>query len=77
MIFVIGLFVLSGLFGTFLALRLQAIELQEGKKSILTRRGRVVSAVLVGIGVALFVFLLVGLWWECAPSGVCQYSWGY
>lgn len=77
MLFMIGLFVLSGLVGTFLALRLQAIEAQEGRKTVLTRRGKIVVSVLIGIGVAIFVVLVNGLWWECAPSGICKYDWGY
>lgn len=77
MTYMIGLFLLSGILGTFLALRLQAIELQEGQKTILTRKGRIVVSILVGIGIALIVVLLNGLWWECSPSGVCGYEWGY
>jgi len=77
MFYMIGLFVLSGVFGTLLALRLQAIELQEGHKNSLTRRGRIVVSILVGLTVASFVFFICGLWWECNDAGVCKYTWGY
>lgn len=77
MLYMIGLFVLSGILGTLLALRLQALEIQEGRPTSLTRRGRIVVSVLVGLVVALFVFFICGLWWECDVSGVCDYRWGY
>ena len=78
MIYMIGLFILSGLLGTFIALRLQALEMKEGNMTSLTRRGRIVVSLLVGLGVGLFVFFICGLWWECdSTSGVCEYSWGY
>jgi hypothetical protein len=78
MIYMIGLFILSALLGTFIALRLQALEMKEGNITSLTRRGRIVVSLLVGLGVGLFVFFICGLWWECdSTSGVCQYRWGY
>lgn len=77
MLFMVGLFVLSGLLGTVLALRLQAIEAQEGRKTILTRKGKIVISLLVGVGVAVIVVLVNGFWWECSPSGVCRYNWYY
>jgi len=77
MIYMIGLFVLSGFLGTLLALRLQALEIKEGHKSSLTRKGRVVVSILVGIGIALFTFFVCGLWWECNDAGQCGYRWGY
>lgn len=78
MIYMIGLFILSALLGTFIALRLQALEMKEGNIKSLTRRGRIVVSLLVGLGVGLFVFFVCGLWWECdSTSGVCKYRWGY
>jgi mannose/fructose/N-acetylgalactosamine-specific phosphotransferase system component IID len=78
MIYMIGLFILSGLVGTLIALRLQVLEIQEGNKTSLTRRGRIVVSLLVGLAVGLFVFFICGLWWACDPtSGVCKYRWGY
>jgi hypothetical protein len=50
----IGSFIISGFVGTLIALRLMAIDAQEqGKKSNLTVRGRLVVGILIGIAIAL------------------------
>lgn len=71
------LFVFAGFLGTLLALRLQAIDAQE-YKSTLTRRGRIVVALLIGIAIAIFVVLVNGMWWNCnSISNACYFTWGY
>lgn len=76
MLYPIMLFCFAGLVGTLLALRLMAIEAQEQRTS-LTRRGRVVVAFCVGIGVALFVVAVNGMWWNCDLHNQCSFAWGY
>lgn len=75
MLFPVLLFVVAGIVGTLIALRLQAIDAQE-HRSILTRRGRIVVAIGIGIGVAFFVVFLNGVWWNC-DTGECSFVWGY
>lgn len=75
MLYPIILFILVGFAGTLLALRLQAIDAQE-HRSILTRRGRVVVAIALGIAVGIIVVALNGMWWNC-DSGTCSFTWGY
>lgn len=75
MLYPVILFILIGFAGTLLALRLQAIDAQE-HRSILTRRGRIVFAIAIGIIIALFVVFLNGVWWNC-DSGSCTFDWGY
>lgn len=78
MFYMITVFVLSGIIGTLIALRLQALEIQDGQTTTLTRRGRVVVSVLFGLGLALFMFWVSGLWWECdIEANTCGYNWGY
>ena len=78
MFYMVTVFVLSGIIGTLLSLRLQALEIQEGRKSLLTRRGRIVVSVLIGLGIGLFVFFVSGLWWECdIETSACGYDWRY
>lgn len=57
-------FVFAGLLGTILALRLMALDAQE-VPSKLTIRGRITVGLLCGIGVALLVTLISGMWWDC------------
>lgn len=75
MLFPIVLFIIAGFIGTMLALRLQAIDAQE-HRSILTRRGRIVFAIIMGIFVAMLVVFLNGMWWNC-DTGSCSFDWGY
>lgn len=77
MLFMIGSFIVSGLVGTVIALRLMAIEEQERQiKSKLTVRGRIVVAVSIGIAIATFIVLVNGMWWNC-DSATCSFTWGY
>jgi predicted Co/Zn/Cd cation transporter (cation efflux family) len=69
------LYIFAGLFGTFLALRLMAIDAQESK-SILTRRGRIVVGIIVGLVIGAIVVGINGMWWNC-DSGTCSFTWGY
>lgn len=56
--------IITGAFGTILALRLMAIDAQEhGTK--LTVRGRVVVGLLCGLAIALVVMVMNGVWWDC------------
>lgn len=71
----IGSFIISGLFGTIIALRLMAIEAQEHKTK-LTVRGRLVVAISIGIAIAVFILLINGMWWNC-DSATCSFTWGY
>ena len=74
------LFIVSGVLGTILALRLMALE-AEVKPTRLTVRGRIVVGVFTGLLVATFVFLLCGMWWDCdlraGSSTACSVGWGY
>lgn len=77
MFFMIFQFIVAGLLGVVIALRLMAIEAQESR-SKLTVRGRVVVAVFIGIGLALIVTVINGFWWECNPAqNSCGYIWRY
>ena len=79
MLFMIGSFIISGLIGTLIALRLMALDAQE-KPSKLTVRGRLVVGILIGIAIALFVVLVNGMWWDCTiydSGSSCQFTWGY
>lgn len=79
MLFMIVSFVVSGVIGTIIALRLMAIEAQE-HGTRLTVRGRIVVGLLCGLGIALFILLVNGMWWDCIPAGnnsVCRMNWGY
>lgn len=75
MLFMFVSFIFASLIGTLIALRLMAIEAQE-KRSPLTTRGKIVVALLIGIGIGLFVIFINGFWWNC-DNVVCQYTWGY
>lgn len=70
--------VLSGLLGTIIALRLMAIDEKE-TPSTLTRRGKIVVGILCGIGVAVVVILINGMWWNCdlnaGSKGQCSLLW--
>ena len=80
MLYPVVLFVLSGLLGTVIALRLMAIDAQE-KKSRLTRRGRIVVGIAIGLLIALIVVLFNGMWWDCdlraGSNTACRLYWGY
>ena len=77
MLFMIGSFIVSGLVGTVIALRLMAIEDRERQvKSKLTVRGRLVVATSIGIAIALFIVLVNGMWWNC-DTATCSFTWGY
>ena len=73
------MFIVVGMLGTLLALRLMAIDAQEhGTK--LTIRGRVVVALIVGLSIASVVFLINGIWWDCdltQSNSICKVTWGY
>ena len=73
------MFIIAGMLGTILALRLMAIDAQEhGTK--LTIRGRVVVALIVGLSIASVVFLINGIWWDCdltQSNSICKVTWGY
>jgi len=79
MLFMIGSFIVAGLLGTIIALRLMALDAQEhGTK--LTVRGRLVVGILIGLGIALFIVLVNGMWWDCTvydSGSACQFTWGY
>lgn len=75
----IASFLISGVVGTVIALRLMAIDaMTHGNK--FTVRGRIVIGLLCGLGVAFFVLLINGMWWDCIPEGngsVCKMTWSY
>lgn len=75
MLYPVFLFVIAGLFGTLLALRLMAIDAQE-QRSSLTRRGRIVVGIFWGIVIALIVVVINGSWWNCDTT-TCSFKWGY
>lgn len=73
------MFIVVGMLGTLVALRLMAIDAQEHKTK-LTIRGRVVVALIVGLSIASFVFLINGIWWDCDltdSNSICRVTWGY
>jgi hypothetical protein len=77
MLYMVGSFVISGLVGTVIALRLMAIEEKEqSKKSKLTVRGKLVVALSIGLAIATFIVLINGMWWNCDTS-TCSFTWGY
>jgi hypothetical protein len=73
------MFIIAGMLGTIIALRLMAIDAQE-HRSKLTIRGRVVVALIVGLSIASVVFLINGIWWDCdltQSNSICKVTWGY
>ena len=77
MLYMVGSFIISGLLGVIIALRLMAIEEKEqGKKSRLTVRGKIVVALFIGLAIATFIVLINGMWWNCDAS-TCSFTWGY
>ena len=73
------MFIVTGLLGTVLALRLMAIDAQEVGTN-LTVRGRIVVGLLIGIVMAFIVILINGIWWNCDltdATSVCRMKWGY
>lgn len=79
MLFMISSFIISGLIGTLIALRLMALDAQENP-SKLTIRGRLVVGILIGLAIGLFIVLVNGMWWDCsvdAYGSSCQFTWGY
>ena len=79
MLFMISSFIISGLIGTLIALRLMALDAQE-KPSKLTVRGRLVVGILIGLAIGLFIVLVNGMWWDCSVAeygSSCQFTWGY
>jgi len=75
MLYPVMLYIFAGFFGTLLALRLMAIDAQESK-SILTRRGRVVVGIAVGLVIGAVVVIINGMWWNC-DSATCSFVWKY
>jgi hypothetical protein len=75
MLYPVMLYLVAALFGTVLALRLMAIDAQESK-SILTRRGRIVVGICVGLVIGAVIVAINGTWWNC-DSGTCSVMWGY
>jgi hypothetical protein len=73
------MFVVVGILGTLVALRLMAIDAQE-RPTKLTVRGRLVVGLIIGMSVATFVFLINGIWWDCDltdSTSICKVTWGY
>ena len=73
------MFIVAGMLGTLVALRLMAIDAQEHRTS-LTIRGRVVVALIIGLTIASVVFLINGVWWDCdltQSNSICKVTWGY
>ena len=73
------MFIVVGMLGTLVALRLMAIDAQEHRTK-LTIRGRVVVALIIGLSIASVVFLINGIWWDCdltQSNSVCKVTWGY
>lgn len=73
------MFIIVGVLGTLVALRLMAIDAQE-RPTKLTVRGRLVVGLIVGLSVATFVFLINGIWWDCDltdSNSICKVTWGY
>lgn len=75
MLYPLMLYIFAGLFGTLLALRLMAIDAQE-TKSTLTRRGRIVVGICVGLIIGAVVVGINGMWWNCDASA-CAFEWRY
>jgi hypothetical protein len=79
MLFMIISFIISGFIGTLIALRLMAIDAKEHGTN-LTVRGRLTLGLLIGLGIALFVLIVNGMWWDCSvydDGSKCQMTWGY
>jgi len=79
MLYLTAMFMLSGFLGTILALRLMALEAEE-YKSTLTKRGKIVISIAIGIAMALLVTFISGMWWDCdltKQSRPCRIFWGY
>lgn len=78
--FIAILAVVSGTLGTILALRLMALDAQE-VPSKFTVRGRIVVGLLCGIGMAIIVCLLNGMWWDCdlraGATSACRLYWSF
>jgi hypothetical protein len=78
--YAVFLFIISGVLGAILALRLMALE-AEVKPTRLTVRGRVVVGVITGLLLAIFVVLICGMWWDCdlraGSTTPCSVGWGY
>jgi hypothetical protein len=73
------MFIIVGMLGTLVALRLMAIDAQE-RPTKLTVRGRLVVGLIIGLSVATFVFLINGIWWDCDltdSNSICRVTWGY
>ena len=74
------LFIVSGVLGTILALRLMALD-AEIKPTRLTIRGRVLVGVSTGLLMAVFVVMICGMWWDCdlraGSTTACSVGWGY
>jgi hypothetical protein len=73
------MFIVVGMLGTLLALRLMAIDAQEHRTK-LTIRGRIVVALIIGLTIASVVFLINGIWWDCdltQSNSICKVTWGY
>ena len=58
------MFAMTGIVGTIFGLLLMALDARE-VPSKLTVRGRIIVGLLCGIGVALIVTLISGMWWDC------------
>lgn len=72
------MFVITGLLGTLVALRLMALDAQE-QRTHLTARGRLVVGMFVGIVFAFVITLINGVWWDCdlTTDTICKVTWGY
>ena len=74
------LFVVSGVFGTILALRLMALE-ETAQTRNLTVRGRIVIGLIAGLVIATFIIVVCGMWWDCdlraGATTQCSIRWGY
>lgn len=75
MLYPVILYVVAGFFGTLLALRLMAIDAQQSQSN-LTRRGRIVAGIGIGLIIGAIVVIINGSWWNCADSA-CSFTWGY
>ena len=78
--YIVILACVGGLAGTFLALRLMALDAQE-VPSKLTVRGRIVVGLLCGILAAIIVALFSGMWWDCdlraGATSACRLYWSF
>ena len=68
--------IMAGIFsiiGTLLSLRFTWLDkLEHG--NTLTRRGRIVFSLFIGLGVFIMLVLMNGMWWNC-DSNVCSWTW--